>query len=126
MNSFRRPSRSDRRPNTRAPTTSPTRYTVAIAPTAVDDMCSVSALVKAPATELATVISRPSRTHATPSAMTILVWNGDHLSRSTLAGIRLRTTPGGALVVECMSTPRFLCYLPEASSNAARAHQRTR
>src|ERR1700730_703287 len=55
-------------------------------------MCSVSVLLSAPATELATVISRPSSTQATPRAITILVWNRDHGSRSTRAGIRLRVT----------------------------------
>jgi hypothetical protein len=39
---------------------------------------------------LARVISSPSRTQATPSATTILVWNLDHGSRSIRAGIRLR------------------------------------
>ena len=36
------------------------------------------------------VISRPSRTHATPSAITSLVWNLDQGSRSIRAGMRLR------------------------------------
>src|SRR5690348_12719704 len=76
-----------------------------MAPTAVEDMFSVSGCARAPATELAMVISSPSSTHATPSAMTSRVWNGDHGSRSTLAGIRLRTTPGAASVVVSMSGP---------------------
>ena len=38
----------------------------------------------------AMVISRPSRTQATPRARTIRVWNGAHESRSILAGIVLR------------------------------------
>src|SRR3954463_13069064 len=36
------------------------------------------------------VISRPSRTQATPRARTIRVWNGAHESRSILAGLVLR------------------------------------
>ena len=36
------------------------------------------------------VISSPSRTHAVPSARMMRVWNGDQLSRSIRAGIRLR------------------------------------
>ena len=40
---------------------------------------------------LTIVISRPSNTQATPSAITILVWNGAQDSRSMRAGIRLRT-----------------------------------
>ena len=47
-------------------------------------------LVSTRLTALARVISRPSRIHATPSATTILVWNRDHGSRSSRAGIRLR------------------------------------
>jgi len=39
---------------------------------------------------LAVVISRPSRIHATPSAITSRVWNLDHGSLSIRAGIRLR------------------------------------
>src|SRR5581483_2494497 len=41
-------------------------------------------------TLLAMVISRPSRTHATPSAMTMRVWNFDQSRRSSRAGTRLR------------------------------------
>jgi hypothetical protein len=39
------------------------------------------------------VISMPSRTQAVPSAMIIRVWNGDQLSRSIRAGMRLRIGP---------------------------------
>ena len=46
--------------------------------------------VTAEATLLAMVISRPSRIQAMPRAVTILVWNRDHGSRSIRAGIRLR------------------------------------
>ena len=75
MNRFRRPSLSESRPKINAPTICPIRYTVAIKPTDVDDIASVSLSARTPATELAMVISRPSKTHATPSAITILVWN---------------------------------------------------
>ena len=47
-------------------------------------------------TLLAIVISRPSRTHATPRATTNMVWNRDQPSRSSRAGIRLRMTPSPA------------------------------
>src|SRR3954454_6415244 len=62
-------------------------------PAAADDRCSVSGLVSTEVTELATVISSPSRIHATPSATTIRVWNGDQGSRSIRAGMRLRMAP---------------------------------
>ena len=53
----------------------------------------MSSLVSWAAAALATVISRPSRIQATPRAMTIRVWNGDHGSRSIRAGMRLRMAP---------------------------------
>src|SRR3954451_15141680 len=102
MKRLRRPSLSDSRPKNSAPTTSPARYTVATKPTAVEDNASVSGWVSVSATELATVISRPSRIQATPSATTMRVWNGDHGSRSIRAGMMLRITPGasaGAVMV---------------------------
>jgi hypothetical protein len=49
------------------------------------------AWVSLPDTELAIVISRPSRIQAVPSPSTSRVWNGDHLSRSSRAGMVLRT-----------------------------------
>ena len=105
MNSLRRPSLSDSRPKYSAPTTSPARYTVATRPAAADERPSVSGFVRMSVTELATVISRPSRIHATPSATTIRVWKGDHGSRSMRAGIRLRTAPGaGAFAAVVMAT----------------------
>src|SRR3954447_8956479 len=54
---------------------------------------SVSGLVSWPTTALATVISSPSRIQATPSAITMRVWNGDQGSRSIRAGMRLRIAP---------------------------------
>ena len=54
----------------------------------------MSSLVSWATTALATVISSPSRIQATPSAMTIRVWNGDHGSLSIRAGMRLRMAPG--------------------------------
>src|SRR3954447_21497225 len=62
-------------------------------PTRLDDKPSVDFSLSTAATAPATVISRPSRIHATPSATTIRVWNFDHGSRSIRAGIVLRTTP---------------------------------
>src|SRR5437879_1250466 len=44
---------------------------------------------------LAIVISSPSSTHATPSAITSRLWNLAQGSRSMRAGTRLRTTPDG-------------------------------
>ena len=85
-----RPSLSDSCPKNSAPMTSPIRYQVAMSATALADMCSVLLWVRVGPTLLAMVISRPSRTHATPSATTSLVWNLDQGSRSIRAGIRLR------------------------------------
>src|SRR6478609_2070317 len=108
MKRLRRPSLSDSRPKNSAPTTSPARYTLATRPTAAEDRPRVSGWVSVSATALATVISKPSRIHATPSATTILVWNGDHGSRSRRAGIRLRTTPGaGAFAAVDIAASRF-------------------
>src|SRR5215469_2208719 len=70
--------------------TSPIRYQVAMSATALADMCRVLFRVRLGPTLLAMVISRPSRTHATPSATTSLVWNLDQGSLSIRAGMRLR------------------------------------
>src|SRR5580658_11273211 len=64
---------------------------VPIADACVVDRFSVLAWVSLPDTELAIVISRPSRIQAVPSPSTSRVWNGDHLSRSSRAGMVLRT-----------------------------------
>ena len=58
--------------------------------TALADMCSVLLWVRVGPTLLAMVISSPSRTHATPSAITSRVWNLDQGSLSIRAGMRLR------------------------------------
>src|SRR3954463_12668104 len=77
-----------------------------MSPAAADDRCSVSGLVSTDVTELATVISRPSRIQATPRATTIRVWKGDHGRRSIRAGIRLRMAPGaGASLVVVIERP---------------------
>lgn len=75
---------------TSAPTTSPSRYTEATAPTAPLDRCSVASLVRVGITVAAMVISSPSRIQAIPSAATMRVKNGDQGSRSMRAGIRDR------------------------------------
>src|SRR4051794_26830075 len=94
MNSLRRPHASDRRPKMSAPKTSPSRYTVPVArPTELEDMWRAWGSLSVAAIELATVISRPSRTQATPSAMTSLVWKLDHGRRSMRAGMVLRIVP---------------------------------
>src|SRR5580698_8506962 len=64
---------------------------VPIADACVVDRFSVLAAVSLPDTELAIVISRPSRIQAVPSPSTSRVWNGDHRSRSSRAGMVLRT-----------------------------------
>ena len=51
---------------------------------------SAAGLLMMALTLLAIVISRPSRIHATPSAMTSRVWNVDQSSRSMRAGTKLR------------------------------------
>src|SRR3954462_2820243 len=100
MNSFLRPSLSDSDPKKSAPTTSPARYTVAMRPAWVELIPIAACLVSRATTAPATVISRPSRIHATPSATTIRGWKGDHARPSIRAGIRLRMAPGaGAWLV---------------------------
>src|SRR3954449_6692708 len=63
-------------------------------PAAVDERWRVSASVSLSTTALATVISSPSRIQATPRAITMRVWKGDHGNRSIRAGMRLRIAPG--------------------------------
>src|SRR3954464_4643535 len=70
---------------------------VAMRPTWVVDSPSPSLLVSWAATAPATVISSPSRIHATPRATPMRVWKGDHGSRSIRAGMRLRMTPGAGV-----------------------------
>src|SRR6185437_4041412 len=89
MKRFRRPSLSDSRPKKSAPMTSPIRYHQAMSLTAPADMLSVFLSVRSAPTLAAIVISRPSRIHATPSAMISRVWNLDQGSRSIRAGMRL-------------------------------------
>src|SRR3954453_3762301 len=69
-------------------------------PAAADDRCRVSGLVSTAVTELATVISSPSRIQATPRATTIRVWKGDQGNRSIRAGMRLRMAPGASAGVD--------------------------
>src|ERR1700683_2908305 len=90
MNRFLRPSLSDSRPKNSAPMTSPIRYQVAMSAAPATDKCRVAFSVRSGLTLLAIVISKPSRIQATPRAITSLVWNRDHGSRSIRAGIRLR------------------------------------
>ena len=90
MNRFFRPSLSESRPKKSAPMTSPIRYQVAMSAAPPTDKCRVAFSVRSGLTLLAIVISRPSRIHATPSAITSRVWNLDQGSRSIRAGIRLR------------------------------------
>src|SRR5687768_1987254 len=93
-----------------------------MSPTCVVVRWSVSALVSLAAAALATVISSPSRIHATPRAMTIRVWNGDHGSRSIRAGMRLRMAPGAGadaswvVVIERLRAGADLGKVPVPSS----------
>ena len=64
--------------------------------TSEEERLSACGLLTSAVTLLAMVISRPSRTQATPRATTSLVWNRDQPSRSSRAGIRLRMTPSPA------------------------------
>ena len=75
----------------------------------MEESASVSGWVSTSVTELATVISSPSRIQATPRAITIRVWNGDHGSRSIRAGMRLRTTPGARADVVTPGSYPFSC-----------------
>src|SRR3954451_16760410 len=79
------------------------------------DRLRVSSSVSLSTTALATVISSPSRIHATPRAMTMRVWKGDQGSRSMRAGMRLRMLPGacaaGAVVMDS-SWVRRTCDYP--------------
>ncbi len=61
---------------------------MASAPTAVEERFSASGVPSMPATELATVISRPSSIQATPSAATFLVW------KVTTVGVDARRDQG--------------------------------
>src|SRR3954465_2665633 len=63
-------------------------------PAWVELIPSASCLVSSATTAPATVISSPSRIQATPRAMTMRVWKGDHGRRSIRAGMRLRIAPG--------------------------------
>src|SRR5690242_506824 len=67
-------------------------------------MCRACGSLRVAATELATVISRPSRTQATPSAMTSRVWKLDHGSRSMRAGMVLRMMPRSSLTGSAAAT----------------------
>ena len=73
MNRFRPPSLSESLPKNSAPITSPTRYQVAMSADCAAVRFSVLFWVRSATTLAAIVISRPSRTQATPSATTIRV-----------------------------------------------------
>src|SRR3954447_1089800 len=82
-----------------------------MSPASHDANLSVSGLVSCPTTALATVISSPSRIQATPRAITMRVWKGDHGNRSIRAGMRLRITPGaGASRVGAIERLRARAY----------------
>jgi hypothetical protein len=81
---------------------------------------SVLAWVSLPDTELAIVISRPSRIQAVPSPSTSRVWNGDHLSRSSRAGMVLRTgtcLAATVVIAEFPSRPADSLRLALVSAN---------
>src|ERR1700748_2883263 len=81
---------------------------VPIADACVVDRFSVLAAVSLPDTELAIVISRPSRIQAVPSPSTSRGWNGDHLSWSSRAGMvrRIGGLPGGRMREKRKGPPR--------------------
>src|ERR1700755_3313038 len=108
MKRFFRPSLSDSRPKKSAPMTSPIRYHQAMSLTAPADMLSVFLSVRSGPTLEAMVISRPSRIHATPSAITSRVWNLDQGNRSIRAGIRLRIYGLLVVVEDVVATLRSL------------------
>ncbi len=72
-----------------------------------DEMPSESLSVRLFVMLLANVISRPSSTHATPSAVSTRVWNLDQGSRSMRAGIRVEIEPwcSVAVCVVAIATP---------------------
>src|SRR5579875_3411501 len=97
MNRLRRPSLSDSRPKNSAPMTSPIRYQEAMLPACEVVRWSVFLSVRSATTLAAIVISRPSRTQATPRAVTIRVWNLDQGRRSIRAGMVLRIVGASAV-----------------------------
>src|ERR1700742_361064 len=97
MNRLRRPSLSDSRPKNSAPMISPIRYQEAMLPACEVLRWSVALSVRSGTTLAAIVISRPSRTQATPSAMINRVWNLDHGRRSIRAGMVLRIVGASAV-----------------------------
>src|SRR5580658_9918902 len=95
---------------------------VPIAEACVVDRFSVLAAVSLLVTELAIVISRPSRIHAVPSPSTSRVWNGDQRSLSSRAGIVVRIgccCLVATVVMPCASV--LACYDP-AMVLSARHH----
>ena len=93
-----------------------------VGPSALDRLLSrgrirgVLASVSLPDTELAIVISRPSRIQAVPSPSTSRVWNGDHLSRSSRAGIVLRTG-----CCRCLAATLVIAGFPSHPADSLRA-----
>src|SRR5262249_21296201 len=106
MNRLRRPSLSDNCPKNSAPTTSPMRYQVAMSAAALAESPRDDLSVRSGPTLVAIVISSPSSTQATPSAVASLVWSRDHGSRSMRAGIRLRILAPLAVSVAIASLHR--------------------
>src|ERR1700677_44362 len=79
-----------------------------MSPTALEDKARVFLLCRMSATSLATVISSPSSIHATPRAITILVWKPDHFNRSSRAGISVRIVPGWSVAVSVLTNVHHL------------------
>lgn len=72
-NSLRRPSRSVSQPKPSAPSTAPAMYALPARPTSAFEKRSAGLVFSALATAPASVTSRPSSSHVTPSATTISV-----------------------------------------------------
>src|SRR5580693_1170709 len=95
--------------------TSPIRYHQAMSETLPADIFRVLCSVRSGPTLAAIVISRPSRTHATPRAITSLVWNRDHGNLSIRAGIRVRRLEPLVVRGEVVAILELLCsYRPYA------------
>src|SRR5579862_529446 len=95
MNSFFRPNRSVRRPNTSAPAQAPATYIDAAQPAiSADEMLIPLPLAEiAPAIDPTTVTSSPSRIQTVPRPMRIRQCHRDQGSRSSRAGMLVSIVP---------------------------------
>ena len=94
--SFLRPSTSASRPKKRAPMTAPRMYSDPDQPTCEALSPRVSGRSRMLPSDPTSVTSRPSRIHATPSAITTRQCHRDHGSRSSRAGMSVVVPVWGA------------------------------